>query len=89
MPGEPKEKGKRQIKRERAIALRYSDTNTAPQIIASGAGEIAKRIKQIAAENNIPIREDESLADMLAKLEVGSTISPESYRLVADIIRME
>ena len=74
------------IKRERAIALRYADADDVPRIVASGAGELAKRILQLAKENNVPVQEDESLADMLAKLEVGASISPESYKLIAEIL---
>ena len=73
-------------KREQAVALQYSDKDELPKVIATGAGEIAREILAIAQENNIPIEEDSTLAELLAKLSVGSPISPESFRLVAEVL---
>lgn len=73
-------------KRKHAVALRYAEEDRAPRIIASGAGEIAKRILELAEENNIPIHEDDSLVDILAKLDLGYEIPPETYRAVAEIL---
>lgn len=72
--------------RQKAVALRYGENDGLPKVVASGLGEIAKRIIQIANQNKIPIREDDSLADMLSKLNAGSAITPECYRVVAEIL---
>lgn len=72
--------------RQKAVALEYKETDRAPKILATGAGEIAKRILDLAREHNIPVTEDSTLTEMLSQLQVGSSISPESYRLVAEII---
>ncbi len=72
--------------RQKAVALEYREKDRAPRVLASGAGEVAKRILELAREHDIPISEDATLTDMLSQLQVGSTISPESYRLVAEII---
>ena len=73
-------------RRERAIALQYSSTKELPRILASGSGEIAKKIVALAEKHNIPITEDDSLAEMLSKLDIGSDVSSESFRLVAEVL---
>lgn len=77
---------KTRFKRKHAVALKYGEEDRAPKIVASGAGEIAKKILEIARENKIPIREDDSLADILTNLDVGFEIPPETYRAVAQIL---
>lgn len=71
---------------DKAVALRYQSIDELPEVIAVGAGEVAKRIVKLALDNNIPVHEDMHLAELLGKLKPGSTISEESYRLVATII---
>ncbi|MCB0325359.1 MAG: EscU/YscU/HrcU family type III secretion system export apparatus switch protein [Bdellovibrionales bacterium] len=73
-------------KRKRAVALQYGEGDKAPKVVATGAGEIAKRILELAAENNVPIREDDSLVDILGKLDVGYEIPEETFRAVAEIL---
>lgn len=73
-------------KRQRAIALQYHDPKELPRILATGAGEIAKKIVELAESNGVPIQADDSLTDVLSKLEVGSAISPQSYKLVAEVL---
>lgn len=73
-------------KRKKSVALKYeSQRDIAPKVIASGYGEIAKRIIEIAKENNIPIYQDESLTDFLVKLKIGDYIPEELYKIVAQI----
>lgn len=80
------EKPKKPRKLERAVALEYGKDDAVPRIVASGAGELARRIREFAEQHNIPIKEDETLTEMLAKIDTGANISPESYRLVAEVI---
>lgn len=75
-----------QRSREKAVALQYRDRDQLPKIVATGAGEIAREILRIAKEHDVPIEHDETLAGMLSQLGTGSTISPESFRLVAEIM---
>lgn len=72
--------------RDRAVALQYQDSSDLPKVIATGAGEIAREILRIAHEHRIPIEQDSTLSDMLSNLNVGASISPESFRLVAEIV---
>jgi len=71
-----------------AIAIRYNAQEApAPMVLAKGAGEVAQRIKDIARENNVPIRENKPLARALYKvIEVGDTIPEEFYQAVAAIL---
>ena len=48
---------------------------------------MAKRIKEVARENEIEIVENKPLARMLyANVEVGDMIPPELYQAVADVL---
>ncbi|MEF2145014.1 MAG: flagellar type III secretion system protein FlhB [Desulfovibrionaceae bacterium] len=71
-----------------ALALSYNPLLApAPLVLAKGAGEVAERIKEIARQNNIPIREDKPLAQALYKqVEIGETIPEELFQAVAAIL---
>ena len=71
-----------------AIAIRYNALEApAPVILAKGAGAVAERIKKIARENGVPIRENKPLARALYKIaEIGQTIPEEFYQAVAVIL---
>lgn len=71
-----------------AIALSYNVAEApAPVVLAKGAGHIAEKIKAIAKENRIPIRENVPLARALFKAcEVGDMIPEELYKAVAAIL---
>ena len=70
-----------------AVALKYEDDNQeAPVIIASGRGDIAEKIIAAAQKEEVPVYEDQSLAQVLASLEMGTEIPPELYQAVAQVI---
>lgn len=70
-----------------AVALKYEDKMmSAPKIVAKGAGLIAEKIKEIAAEHGIPVVEDKPVARALFKLELNSFIPEELYVAVAKIL---
>ena len=73
-------------KRSRAVALHYAKEDRAPKIVATGAGEIAKRILALAEEHNVPVRKDDSLVNILSKLDIGYEIPADTYRVVAEIL---
>lgn len=73
-------------KKNKAVALKYNaDTDHAPVIIASGYGEVANKIINIAEQNGIPVYRDDSAASLMCMLDVGSTIPPELYEVIAAI----
>jgi flagellar biosynthetic protein FlhB len=71
-----------------AIALKYDPlAMTAPTVLAKGAGLIAQRIKEIAAENNIPMVEDKPLAQTLFKnVEINESIPENLFQAVAEVM---
>jgi flagellar biosynthesis protein len=71
---------------KRATALRYVEGSEAPEVVATGRGEIARRILEAAEEAGVPVRRDAALVEALAKLEVGRTIPPELYVAVAEAL---
>ncbi|EFL50462.1 type III secretion exporter [Solidesulfovibrio fructosivorans JJ]] len=71
-----------------ACALRYDPKESpAPLLLAKGADHLAEKIKEIARENRIPIRENKPLAQALYKnVEIGQTIPEDLYQAVASIL---
>jgi flagellar biosynthesis protein FlhB len=56
-------------------------------LVAKGKRLVAKQIKQLALENNIPIIENPLLAQALYPItEVNAEVPPEYYKLVAEIL---
>lgn len=71
-----------------AVALRYDPTEgMAPMVVAKGVDHLAEKIKTIARENHVPIRENRLLARSLYKsVEVGEMIPEDLYKAVASIL---
>jgi flagellar biosynthesis protein FlhB len=70
-----------------AIALRYEPEKGAPRVIAKGRGAIAAKIRELAAENRIPMVQDVPLARALEKsVEVGMEIPAEFYGAIAKVL---
>ena len=73
-----------------AVALKYeAGKGGAPKVVAKGADLIALKIREIAAENNVPLVENPPLARSLFKLtEVGDEIPQSLYKAVAEVLAM-
>ena len=71
-----------------AVAIKYDPVLApAPMVLAKGANFRAEKIKDIARENNIPIRENKPLAQALYKnVQEGETIPEDMYKAVASIL---
>lgn len=71
-----------------AIALRYEKgMDLAPVVIAKGENLLARRIKVLAAEHDVPTIENKPVARALFVLgKVGDTIPLEFYQVVAEIL---
>jgi len=71
-----------------AVALAYEPGSSgAPRVLAKGQGHIAAKIREIASENNIPLRENKPLARSLFKhVEVGDEIPEELFEAIAVIL---
>ena len=63
------------------------ETQAAPKVVAKGKNYLARRIREIAMEHNVPIVENQPLAQALYKsVEVGQEIPAHLYRAVAEIL---
>ena len=71
-----------------AVALRYEKgTDHAPVVVAKGENLLARRIKAIAIEFEVPLVENKPVARSLFALgKVGEEIPLELYRVVAEIL---
>jgi flagellar biosynthetic protein FlhB len=71
-----------------AVALRYdAEQSPAPEVVARGRGFLAARIREIAAEHDVPIVENPGLAQALYRTcEVGDFIPADLYRAVAEVL---
>lgn len=71
-----------------AVALTWDEVKMdAPVLVAKGADLIAKRIRELAAEHDVPILENPPLARTLyAKVELDSPVPPDMYAAVAQVI---
>ena len=69
-----------------SVAVAYEPGDKAPKILASGKGEVAEKIIAKAKENDVPFYQDNKLAETLSRLQIGDTIPPELYEVVAEIL---
>ena len=72
-----------------AVALRYKpdEGDAAPVVLAKGVEAVALRIRELAAQHNIPLYEDPPLARLLfAQAEIDEPIPLQTYELVARVI---
>lgn len=71
-----------------AVALRYDPAESpAPVVLAKGKNKLAEKIKEIAREHSIPLRENKPLAWALYEsVEIGETIPEELFQAVASIL---
>ena len=72
--------------RRQAVALQYSSAEDLPRVLTSGSGHLAEHILELAKQHNIPVHENTTLAEILACLPQGTSIPPETFRLVAEVV---
>jgi flagellar biosynthesis protein len=70
-----------------AAAIKYDhQKDAAPKVIAKGRGAIAERIIELARKNNVAIKSDPTLVQILSKLDIDEQIPVELYKAVAEIL---
>ena len=69
-----------------AVAIKYEKPG-APRVVATGRGEIGRRIIEVARENGVPLEENPELAEALASIPLGDEIPSELYHAVAVVLR--
>jgi len=71
---------------KKAVALEYdSNTDKAPKVTASGSRENAKNIIKVAMQNDIPVKKNEDLVEMLSQIETNQEIPIELYQAVSEV----
>jgi flagellar biosynthetic protein FlhB len=70
-----------------AVAVRYEKSMEAPVVVAKGAEQLARRIRETALDHAVPIVERKDLARSLYRaVDVGQSIPPGLYQAVAEIL---
>ena len=71
-----------------AVALKYNpEEMEAPLVVAKGERLVAQRIKEIAAEHDIPVVENKPLARALFQMcDIGSHVPAKLFRAVAEVL---
>lgn len=72
-----------------AVALKWQrGARSAPIVVAKGVDEVARRIREKAAEHGVPLHSDPATARALyATVDIGRPIRRDQYRAVAAAIR--
>lgn len=74
-------------KSPKAVALKYDEKKDgAPRVTATGRGDIAAKIIEIAKAHNVPLYEDKNLVQVLEALDLEVEIPPNLYRAVAEVL---
>ena len=70
-----------------AAAIKYDkDRDGAPRVVASGKGDVARRIVEKAVQYGVPIYQDDVLAELMTRLPLNSEIPPELYEAAAEVL---
>ena len=71
----------------KAVAIKDSAAaDTQPRLIASGRGAVAEQMLQIAWANDIKVREDADLVEILSAIDLECEIPIEAIATVAEIL---
>ncbi|MBI1293834.1 flagellar biosynthesis protein FlhB [bacterium] len=70
-----------------AVAIRYDNAKMqAPKLIAKGQDDVALRIIALARRNGVPVVPNKPLARALFKLPLDTSIPPEFFHAVAEVL---
>ena len=74
-------------KNRSAVSLKYdSRVNKAPLVTAKGDGLVADKIIALAKKNNIPIKSDPDLVQLLSQIDLNREIPASLYKVVAELL---
>ena len=70
-----------------AVALKYEAAKGAPRVVAKGADEIARKLRELAEEARVPMVQDIPLARALhSSCEIGQEVPPQLFTAVARVL---
>lgn len=71
----------------KSIAVALEDQgDSSPKVVASGKGFVAEKILELAFANDIRVREDKDLVQILAAVDVDSPIPTNAFAAVAEVL---
>jgi|TARA_R110002096_G_scaffold435927_1_gene664309 flagellar biosynthesis protein len=74
-------------KRQKAVALeQQGNRQDIPKITASGVGTNAEKILRLAFDNDVKVRKDEELVEILSQFDVDSLIPVDALSVVSEIL---
>jgi flagellar biosynthesis protein len=71
----------------KAVAVKRLDEAALPRITATGRGKLAEQILDLAFANDVKVRQDEELVNILETYEVDSPVPLEALGAVSEILR--
>ena len=71
--------------KHQAVALGYGEGEASPKVLASGQGELALKLIAKAKEFNVPLFQNEALAQSLLGVDVQTHIPPALYEAVVEV----
>lgn len=77
------------LARDRKVAIALSHdigSDQAPTVVAKGYGEAAEQILRLAFDNDVKVRTDPDLAQILEVVEVDCEIPLQAFAAVAEIL---
>ncbi|MBU9714715.1 EscU/YscU/HrcU family type III secretion system export apparatus switch protein [Evansella tamaricis] len=78
---------RREMNGPQAAVIRYDENSgDDPKVVAHGKGYVAQRIMDMATEHNIPMEENIGLLENLIDLDLGESIPPQLYAVMAEIL---
>lgn len=77
-------KKRRQLNGPSAAVLKYNEGAT-PTIVAQGSGHLANKIIEKARKHHIPMQEDAGLIETLLQVDLGTSVPPQLYAVIAEI----
>lgn len=70
-----------------AVALSYDETPASlAKVTASGKGDVAEQILQLAFARGVKVRTDSDLAQILSEIEIDCPIPLEAFAAVSEIL---
>ena len=69
-----------------AIALAYSQTESAPRVVAKGKGLVAEQIIAKAKEHGVYVHESPELVALLTQINIDEHIPPQLYMAIAELL---
>ena len=80
-------KKRKEVNGPQAAVIKYDEeAGNTPVVVAQGTGHVARKIIELAEKNEIPMEEDSSLVANLLDMDLGDSIPPQLYAVMAEIL---